>query len=225
MTVQGTNQAVVAVDNTASGASYKGLALVTTDSGSRLYATDFHNGKVDVFDGAFQPVTLSNGFVDPKIPNGFAPFGIAAVVPGRIFVTYAKQDADKADDVHGQGLGFIDAFDTDGVFLGRIAQHGRLNAPWGLALAPSDFGRFGGDLLVGNFGDGRINAYALTNDNKKGLPRGALRGTNHKPLVIEGLWGIAFGNGGAAGPTNVLYFAAGPGDEAHGLFGSIAAAP
>jgi len=214
-------QAFHVVDNTTSGAIYKGLAFATAAGGNRIYATDFHNARVDVFDTSFNAVVDPTAFVDPKIPDGFAPFGIQNL-GGTLYVTYAKQDADAEDDVAGQGLGFVDAYDTEGVLLGRVAQHGRLNAPWGLAIAPDTFGRFSGDLLVGNFGDGRINAYRLRPDHrKKATPRGALRGTNRKPIQIDGLWGIAFGNGATAGPTNALYFAAGPLDETHGTFGRI----
>jgi uncharacterized protein (TIGR03118 family) len=215
-------QAQVVVNNSASGAIYKGIAYATTTDGDRLYATDFHNGKVDVFDGAFAPVSTAGAFVDPKIPRGYAPFGIQNIA-GHIFVTYAKQDANKEDDLHGQGLGFISVFDTSGQFLSRLVSHGRLNAPWGMALAPDNFGKFSGDLLVGNFGDGKILAYQLTVGLKKGLPRGILRGQNKKPIVIDGIWGIGFGNGASSGATNALYFAAGPQDETHGLFGKVEA--
>src|SRR5919198_5219747 len=214
-------QSEVAVDNSAAHAIYKGLALAVTSSGPRLYATDFHNAQVDVFDGSFAPVVHAGAFVDPSVPHGFAPFGIQNI-QGRIFVTYAKQDADAKDDVAGQGLGFVDVFDTAGNLLGRVAQHGLLNAPWGLALAPSSFGRFGGDLLVGNFGDGRINAYEeLGNGHFE--HRGELRGSDGNPLTIDGLWALEFGTGGTAGPTGTLFFTAGPDDETHGLFGSITA--
>ncbi|TMB49217.1 MAG: TIGR03118 family protein, partial [Deltaproteobacteria bacterium] len=146
--------AQVAVDRSGDDAIFKGLAI----AGDRLYATDFHNGQVDVFDGSFGQVDMPGAFVDPSIPPGFAPFGIQNV-GGDIFVTYAKQDADREDDVAGPGLGFVDEFDTSGTFLGRVATRGQLNSPWGLAMAPAAFGRFGGDLLVGNFGDGRITAF------------------------------------------------------------------
>jgi uncharacterized protein (TIGR03118 family) len=209
-------QAVVAVDNSAAGANYKGLAIATTATGSFLYAADFHNARVDVFDGAFAPVTAAGSFVDPGLPSGFAPFGIQNL-QGRIYVAYAKQDEDAEDEVAGEGLGFVSVFDTAGHFLARVASGEPLNAPWGLAIAPAGFGRFSGDLLVGNFGDGRINAYDLATFE----PRGHLKTANHKPLVVDGLWGIAFGNGIGSGPTTTLYFAAGPDDEEHGLFGSI----
>jgi uncharacterized protein (TIGR03118 family) len=168
-------------------------------------------------------VSIPGAFVDPKIPSGFAPFGIQAI-GGSIFVSYAKQDADAEDEVAGQGRGFVDEYSTSGALITRVAQHGQLNAPWGMAMAPSDFGRFSGDLLVGNFGDGTINAYAPAG-NGHFLPRGTLRGADGKPLVVDGLWGIGFGNGALAGPQNVLYFAAGPGDETEGLFGSITFTP
>src|SRR5262245_3675556 len=147
--------AILGADRSNVGAIYKGLAIAN----DHLYATDFHNARVDVFDGSFNLVSSPGMFVDPRIPDGFAPFGIQTL-GGNIFVTYAKQDADAEDDVKGQGLGFVDEYDTSGNLLGRVASRGQLNAPWGLAIAPSSFGRFAGDLLVGNFGDGRINAFA-----------------------------------------------------------------
>ena len=206
--------AVVAVP--AAGAIYKGLAIATTATGSFLYAADFHNARVDVFDGAFAPAALPGAFVDPGLPGGFAPFGIQNL-QGRIYVSYAKQDEDARDEIAGEGLGFVSVFDTAGHFLARVASGEPLNAPWGMAIAPAGFGRFSGNLLVGNFGDGRINAYDLASFE----PRGHLKTANHHPLVIDGLWGIGFGNGAGSGSTTTLYFAAGPDDETHGLFGSI----
>ncbi len=200
------------------GAIYKGLAIAVTPAGPRLYATDFHNGRVDVWDGSWNLVPSAT-FTDPALPTGYAPFGIQRS-GDRIFVTYAKQDADAHDELHGQGLGFVDAYDTAGTLLGRVAQLGQLNAPWGLAVAPASFGRFGGDLLVGNFGDGEINAYAEL-PNGRFEHRGELRGTDGKALAIDGLWALEFGNDGAAGPSGTLFFTAGPNDEADGLFGSI----
>jgi uncharacterized protein (TIGR03118 family) len=202
------------------GAVYKGVAIDRVDGQPRVYATDFHNARVDVFDGSFRPVSVAGGFVDPHIPKGFAPFGIANV-GGRLVVTYAKQDAARHDDVHGKGLGFVDVFDAQGHLLERLASRGPLNAPWGLALAPEGFGRFGGDLLVGNFGDGRIHAY----DPASGKLEGTLRMANGKPVDIDGLWGLEFGNGAPGQPARTLFFAAGPNDEADGLFGSIRAVP
>jgi len=213
-------QAVVAVDNSAGGAVYKGLAIASTAAGDRLYAANFHAGTVDVFDAGFHPV--SAGFSDVALPSGYAPFGIRNL-GGTIYVTYALQDADKKDDVAGVGHGFVNAFDTDGHLLRRVASRGRLNSPWGLALAPPDFGQFGGNLLVGNFGDGHINAFDLQRFEANGelQERGQLHAANGPPVTIDGLWALAFGNGASAGPTNALFFTAGPFDEEHGLFGKL----
>jgi uncharacterized protein (TIGR03118 family) len=211
--VDATN-ALVAPANADPGAIYKGLAI----AGGMLYANDFHNGVVDVFDGSW---ALVNQFTDPGLPSGYAPFGIQAI-GARIFVTFAKQDADAGDEVAGQGLGFVDAFDTAGHLVARVAQHGQLNAPWGLALAPADFGRFSGVLLVGNFGDGKINAFEPESNGRFGH-RGQLRNGSGHAIVIDGLWALEFGNGANAGPTNTLFFTAGPDDETHGLFGRITA--
>ena len=209
--------AVRMVDNSESGAVYKGLAIGSTAAETFLYATNFHAGTVDVFDKNFAPITLAGRFKDNKIPAGYAPFGIQNL-NGRIYVTYALQNAEKHDDVAGQGHGFVDVFNTNGVLLRRLIRHGRLNSPWGLALAPATgFGEFSGDLLVGNFGDGRINVY-----DKAGGFEGTLRQAGH-PIEISGLWALAFGNGQAAGPTTHLFFTAGIGGEHHGLFGSIEA--
>ncbi|HXG98220.1 MAG TPA: TIGR03118 family protein [Gemmatimonadales bacterium] len=213
-------RAALAVDNSAAGAVYKGLAIATTASGERLYATNFHAGTVDVFDAAFHPVP--GGFSDGALPPGYAPFGIRNL-GGTIYVTYALQDADAHDDVAGVGHGFVDAFDTQGNLLRRVASRGRLNSPWGLAVAPSDFGEFSGNLLVGNFGDGHINAFDLGRFEGTGelVQRGQLHATDGRPLTIDGLWALAFGNGAAAGPTNALFFTAGPFGEQHGLFGKV----
>jgi uncharacterized protein (TIGR03118 family) len=206
----------------AGDAVFKGLAIAPTAGGDRLYATDFHNGRVDVFDGSFTDVTAPGSFADPHIPSGYAPFGIQAI-GSTIFVTYAKQDADRHDDVAGQGHGFVDAFDTSGALLGRVATHGQLNSPWGLAMAPAGFGNFGGDLLVGNFGDGEVSAYEPQADGSYELV-GQLRTADHKVLSIDGLWALQFGKGAANnGPQTTLFFTAGPGGEQHGLFGTITA--
>ncbi len=177
---------------------------------------------MDVFDGSLNLISNRGAFTDPQLRDGYAPFGIQTI-GSRIFVTYAKQDAEATDELHGQSLGFVDAYDTSGALLARVAQRGQLNAPWGVALAPADFGRFSGDLLVGNFGDGQINAY-------EELPsghfehRGELRTADGASLTIDGLWAIQFGHGSAAnGPTNTLFFTAGPNDESDGLFGTITA--
>jgi uncharacterized protein (TIGR03118 family) len=212
-------EAITVLDRSPTGAIYKGLAIASMPGGDLLYATDFHNARVDVVDGAFNLVAGTGAFVDPRIPHRFAPFGIQNI-GGTLFVTYAKQNGSRDVDVPGRGLGFVDRFDPNGRFLGRVASRGHLDSPWGLALAPPDFGSFAGDLLVGNFGNGRINAYRQL-PNGRWRFHGALRGTDGTPLVIDGLWGLAFGNDGPSGPTNVLYFAAGPQFEAHGHFGRI----
>jgi uncharacterized protein (TIGR03118 family) len=215
---QGTT-AIVVADRSNVGAIYKGLAIADTAAGPRLYAADFHNARIDVFNASFGLVP--GGFVDSSLPAGYAPFNVQTI-GDRVFVAYAKQDEAAEDEVAGQGTGFVDAYDLAGNLLGRVAQHGQLNAPWGLALAPEGFGRFGGDLLVGNFGDGQINAYEeLPNGHFE--HRGELRGSDNKPLTIDGLWALRFGNGGNAGPTGTLFFTAGPDEETHGLFGSITA--
>jgi len=210
-------QAVAAF--TKAGASYTGLAI----AGNRLYAADFHNAHVDVVDSSWNEVVDPDAFVDPKLPDGFAPFGIQTI-GGKIFVAYAKQDEDAEDEVAGQSLGFVDAYDTDGNLLRRVATRGQLNAPWGLAQAPADFGAFSNDLLVGNFGDGEINAYEPQPDGSYERV-GALRGANHKSILIDGLWALQFGKGNLTnnGPPNTLFFTAGPDEETHGLFGTITA--
>jgi uncharacterized protein (TIGR03118 family) len=201
------------------GAVFKGLAISNGSSGPRLYATDFANGRVDVFDGSWNPVDVPGAFVDPMLPKHYAPFGIQTV-GDRVFVTYAKQQAGSEDEAHGRGLGIVDDYSLDGTFLGRVAQHGQLDAPWGLASAPASFGRFGGDLLIGNFGDGRINAYAEM-PNGHFEHRGTLHAAGHGKLSIDGLWALEFGNAGSNGNPQTLYFTAGIDDEAHGLFGTI----
>ena len=203
------------------GDIYKGLAIAADHRGrTRLYATDFHHARVVVLDDEFDEVDLGrHAFVDRAIPCGFAPFGIAAF-GHRIFVTYAKQDADAEDDVPGAGNGFIDEFDLDGRFVRRVASRGALNSPWGLAIGPESFGRFDDTLLVGNFGDGRIHAYQQTPCGSYDFA-GTLRDRHERPIHIDGLWSIVPGNDGAAGSSRDLYFTAGIDDEAHGLFGRI----
>jgi uncharacterized protein (TIGR03118 family) len=209
--------AIRVVDNSTRGAVYKGLAISATGKGPLLYAADFKNNRIDVFDQSFKPVLLlSSAFTDSTIPEGFAPFGIQAI-NGDIYVSYAKQDAAKHDDVPGAGLGYINVFDAQGVLVRRVISQGELNAPWGMALAPASFGKFANQLLVGNFGDGRINAY----DPITGKFSGTLTQPNNTPIQIDGLWGIAFGNGYLNQPFNALFFAAGPGQEKHGIYGRI----
>lgn len=214
----GTN-AVLKADNSSAGAIYKGVTLANSHGTNRLYAADFHNGKIDVFDANFQEVNLT-GFADATIPAGFAPFNIRNI-GGNLYVTYAKQDADAEDDIAGPGNGYVNVFDADGNLLRRFASTGSLNSPWGLAVAPPSFGAFGGALLVGNFGDGRINAF----DPGTGASLGQLNDQRGNPISILGLWDLTFGNGAKGGDIDDLYFTAGiPGDgaiEDHGLFGEI----
>jgi uncharacterized protein (TIGR03118 family) len=198
-------------------AIYKGLAIASTAGGTFLYGANFHQGRIDVFDQAFNLVHLSGGFQDPEIPAGFAPFNVQEL-GGLLYVTYAKQDADAEDEVAGPALGFVDVYSTSGQLLRHLIEHGQLNAPWGLALAPAGFGRFGGALLVGNFGNGRINAY----DPNTGEFLGRLRHEDGTPIQIDGLWALRFGNGVTGNPSTLL-FTAGIDDEAHGLFGAIEA--
>lgn len=219
----GSTVATAMVDRSMLGAVYKGLAIAMTGSGPMLYATDFVNGRVDVFDGSWALTSVPGGFMDPMMPAGYAPFGIQTIGT-RIFVTYGKQAPGSTDEAHGQGFGFVDAYDFEGNLVAHVAQHGQLNAPWGLAWAPANFGRFGGDLLVANFADGHINAYAET-ANGHFEYRGYLRMGNGQPVAISGLWAIEFGNGAPNnGPIDTLFFTAGPNDEADGLFGTITVA-
>jgi len=206
----------IVVPTPATGAIYKGVALGGDGSTHLLYAADFHNNRIDVFDGNFKPVMKPGAFMDPFLPKGFAPFGIQAI-NGDVYVSYAKQDSDAEDEIAGPGLGFVDVYSPDGALLGRFASRGTLNAPWGMAIAPLSFGDFGGALLVGNFGDGTINAFSP----RTGRWLGTLRDTHQRRIHVDGLWGIAFGNGILAQKTNALYYAAGPNDEANGAYGVI----
>ncbi|CAE6733515.1 TIGR03118 family protein [Paraburkholderia aspalathi] len=208
--------AIVMFDGGSAGAVYKGLALASNGTANFLYATDFHNNRIDVFDTNFAKVAMPGKFQDATLPAGFAPFGIQAI-GSKLFVTYAKQDAAAHDNVDGSGLGFVDVFDTSGNLLQHFASAGPLNAPWGVAQAPGNFGRFSGDILVGNFGDGTINAF----DPASGQSLGTINLSNGTTFVQPGLWGIAFGNGLDNQPTNTLFFAAGPNDEANGVYGRI----
>jgi uncharacterized protein (TIGR03118 family) len=222
---------IIAVDNSGSGAVYKGMTfaksatpIFTGDAASTsvIYVANFHSGKIEVYDRNFGAVTLSAGaFSDPDLPKGYAPFNVE-VLGGKVYVTYAKQDADKADDVAGPGHGFVDVFNLDGTpglpgGTERLASRGTLNSPWGLALAPSSFGDLAGDLLVGNFGDGRINVFNPTT----GAFLGQLKDPDGETIQIDGLWALKVGNGGNGGATDTVYFTAGLFDETHGLFGSL----
>lgn len=222
--------AVIVVDQSPKSAVYKGLAFahVTDDHagpvGNFIYAANFHSGWVEMYDSNF---ALAKRFTDqslrmdcPLPRQCFAPFGIQNI-NGWIYVTYALQNSAKHDDVRGAGNGFVDVFTTNGQFVRRFASHGALNSPWGVALAPSNFGVFSDDLLIGNFGDGMINAY----QPGSGAFVGQMKDTSGNAISINGLWGIAFGNGANAGATNELFFASGLNDEADGLFGKLVAQP
>jgi uncharacterized protein (TIGR03118 family) len=208
--------AAVTVFDSGGTAVYKGLAMASSNGATFLFAADFHNNKIDVFDDTFKKVALPGAFQDSTLPAGFAPFGIQAI-DSKIFVAYAMQDGAKHDDVPGAGLGVIDVFSTSGQFIQRFATGGPLNAPWGMALSPRDFGPFNNALLIGNFGDGTIHAF----DPNTGMLIGTLRHADGTAIVEPGLWGIAFGNGLNDQPTNALFFAAGPNDEADGVYGRI----
>jgi uncharacterized protein (TIGR03118 family) len=196
---------------------YKGLALVHSPFGPLLLATNFHGNRVDVFNARFHRLAVAGLFRDSRIPAGYAPFNVAAI-GNRVFVTYARQDGTRHDDVPGAGHGFIDVFTNYGTLVRRFASRGVLNSPWGLQVAPSGFGRFGGDLLVGNFGDGRIHVF--------NVHTGALLATLHNrhghDIVIPGLWGLLQGDP-AAGGSGSVWFSAGPDGESHGLLGLLRA--
>jgi len=221
-------QAFIQVDNSKTSA-YKGLALLTTPA-PQLYAANFKTGTIDVFDANFKPVTLATGaFTDASIPAGFAPFNIWPI-GGKLYVAYAKQDANKQFDVAGPGNGYVDVFDGTGKLLQSLLSGGPgflgapgapLNSPWGMALAPATFGAFANDLLVGNFEDGTINAF----DPNTGRFIGALTDGSGNTIKIPGLWALLFGNGGSGGDKDTLYFTAGPGGQKHGILGSISANP
>jgi uncharacterized protein (TIGR03118 family) len=200
------------------GAIYTGIALANNGSGNFLYLADFAHGEIDVLNGDFAPETPGS-FTDPNLPEDYAPFNVAAI-GGKIYVAYALRD-EEGEEVPGAGLGIVSVFDTSGNFEQRLITGGELNAPWAMVVAPDGFGDFSGDLLVGNFGDGRINAY----DAATGAHEGTLSEAPGKPVEIEGLWGLVFGNGATAGTKTTLYYAAGPDDETHGLFGKITANP
>lgn len=229
--------ATIRVDNSASEAIYKGLAIVDFTGGKSLIAPDFHNGKIDMYNQAYAPSTATDKFVDPNIPQGYAPFNVA-FLDGKVYVTYAKQDDAKEDDVKGAGFGYVNVFEPDGTFTKRLVSQQQLNAPWGMTIAPPSFGSLAGSLLVGNFGDGKINAF----DKTSGAPMGALMDTTGAPVHIDGLWAVVAGptTSGAANVTanavtgdaaasdagggdlsQKVFFTAGPADEAHGLMGEL----
>src|SRR6185437_10243428 len=247
-TISGWNPGVslskaVIVVNHKSASVYKGVTIATvqTKNGPQtyLYAADFRQGRVEVFDTSFNPVHLrgdrddddwggffdhdrgdngSGAFEDPRLPRGYAPFNVQNI-GGNIYVAFAKQDSAKHDELHGAGMGFVDVFSPRGRLLGRLQAGAWFNAPWGMALASSDFGAYSHDVLVGQFGSGAILAF----DPVTGKFKGMLTGTDNNPIHIDGLWAIAFGNDATAGPATTLYFTAGPDDETNGLFGSLTA--
>lgn len=217
--------AAIMVDNSASGAVYYGLAIGTNAAGAQLlYAPNFTTGSIDVYDSKWAATKVSGGFTDPSLPAGYAPFNIWALKSNaagssggmQLFVAYAKQGP--LSGVAGAGSGYVAVFDFDGNLQKHLISGGPLNAPWGLAIAPSTFGAFGGNLLVGNFGDGTINAFDLNS----GAAQGTLQGTDGNPIVFSGLWALIFGNGGNGGDRNTLYITAGIGGLAHGLLSSLA---
>jgi uncharacterized protein (TIGR03118 family) len=212
-------RALVAVDDSSNGAVYTGLAVAAGPAGhSLLYAADFSRGTIDVFDQNFRPIVRPGSFRDPSLPDGFAPFNIQKI-NGLLFVTYAQQAEDRSMDLAGAGHGFIDVYDTAGNLVRRFASQGALNSPWGLALAAADFAPFSTALLVGNNGDGTINAY----DPRSGNFLGQLGDDSGAPIAIPGLWALSFGNGHAGGDSDTLFFTAGADQEKHGLFGALQA--
>src|ERR1017187_1827989 len=213
----GLTAAEVLFDNSGANSVYKGLAIATVNGNTYLYATDFHNNQINVFPSSGAPA-LSGNFTDPTLLAGYAPFDVQ-VLNGKLYVTYALQKPGAHDDQAGPGNGFLSVFDLNGNFQGRLLSNGKLNSPWGLTIAPSNWGAFGGDLLVGNFGDGKINAY-----NLNGVFQGTVSGANGNPLVNDGLWALAVGNG-TVGSASSVYLTAGLNGEADGLFAQIDPVP
>jgi uncharacterized protein (TIGR03118 family) len=221
-------QGIIAVDNSgnnftappssATGAVYKGLAIATDSNGmTRLYVTNFRSGMVEMYDVDFHALTSPPAFVDPMLPDSYAPFNVVPI-NGELFVTFAVQNAEKHDDVAGQSHGIVDVFELDGTFRQRFAQHDQLNSPWGVALAPTGFGELGGALWIGNFGNGHINAF----DPDTGKFLSKVRDPKGQAILIDGLWTIRFGSDNdGGGAANTLYFTAGPNGETDGLFGSL----
>ena len=213
--------AYIAVNNSGTGAVYKGIALATANGHNYLYVANFNAGTIEVYNGSYNSFSFGSGsFVDSSLPAGYAPFNIQ-LVGSNLVVTYAKQDAAKHDDVPGAGNGYVDIYNTEGVLQVRLAHNIYLNAPWGVAQAPASFSGFANDLLVGNFGSGAIVAFNIST----GTWIGNMENVNDLPVQIDGLWGLAFGNGGSGGPASTLFFTAGPFGESHGIFGSITPHP
>jgi uncharacterized protein (TIGR03118 family) len=227
-TIEGWAQAVnptsalIVYDGGASGAGYTGLAIGQDGSGNHfLYAADFKNGKVDVFNSGFVPTQVGGAFFDASVPQGYAPYGIqnipASDGSARIYVAFAQPVSTAQHVAMGAGLGYVAVFDAQGTLITHLISQGALDAPWGLALAPSNFGTLSGALLVGNFGNGAINAY----NPMTGESLGALMLTSSQAFTVSGLWALQFGNGLNGQPTNTLFFTAGPNSEAAGLYGRI----
>jgi len=213
-------QALIAVNNGSRGDNYKGMEIAKNGTATFMYVADFFNAQVRVLDTNFQEVSLAGSFTDPNLPAGYAPYNLRKIGT-RLFVLFAKQNAKKSEAVVGAGLGLLDVFDLNGNFIRRLTTGGQLNAPWGIAQAPTTFGTFGGDILVGNLGDGRITAF----DPQTGASKGQLSNSGGKPIVISELWALTFGNGGQGGKKGLLYFTSGPGNYKHGRLGSIAPLP
>lgn len=214
------NTAAETIASASTANVYKGAAIGNVSGHDYLYAANFKTGAIDAYKGDAAAPALSGSFTDTTLPSGYAPFNVQNL-NGSLYVSYALQDAAKHDEVAGAGLGYVDKFSLSGDFQGRIASGGTLNAPWGMAIAPSSFGAMAGDLLVGNFGDGHINIY----DPNTHAFLGQVLDANNQPVVIDGLWAISPGNDGSGGSSHLLYFTAGPNDEAHGLFGVLAPVP
>lgn len=229
----GWNSAVPAAGSTAAqvGATdptaiYKGLTLANNGSANFLYAANFTSSTPSVFTNTFAPATLGGAtanastltgtFTDPNVPAGYNVFNVQ-LLNNKIYVSYAQKDPSSDDELAGPGKGYVSVFDTNGNLQQHLISGGHLNAPWGMALAPASFGDFGGDLLVGNFGDGTINAF----DPATGSYVGTLSDASNNIISVNGLWAITFGNGVSGGRTDTLYFTAGIADESHGLFGAI----
>lgn len=219
--VDGTHS-ILKVNNSTTGAVYLGATIAQAGGANFLYVADFSNASVDVFDTNYMPVMLPAGaFTDPELPEGYAPFNVQNI-GGNVYVAYAQQNEDGDEEVAGRKLGYVDVYNGSGTLLQRVEHGPWMNAPWGLALAPATgFGKASGKLLVGMFGSGEIATFNATTGEFEGL----LRGARGRPIEIEGLWALRFGNGANAGPTTTLFFTAGIDDEQHGLFGTITPIP
>jgi uncharacterized protein (TIGR03118 family) len=214
-----TTNAVIKVDDSGEGAIYKGCAIAMTNSGPRLYVTNFATGQVDVYNKRFKEIEVAGGFADSMLPVNYAPFGIQNV-GGNIIVTFAQRKPGSKDENHGPGKGYVDIFDTDGNLLLRLRHNSTMNAPWGIAQAPGDFGAFSHRLLIGNFGDGFVNAYNAVSGKREGT----LLDANGAPIWIDGLWSLSFGGDNtSSGLATELFFTAGPNDEGDGIFGKLTA--